>query len=1411
MAASSQNQNQPQPSITLSSDASQPQAAADTAASPDHSPPTPVAPAEQSPQNLTIPPRAPNDTRTGLLSSTRRSSSLENLVRIAGDTDSPSAYNGTHSAGPSSSPPHLSAIPPEARRWIDESAPSARRPSFSGALSQEEREIARAPEAGSRDNGQRKSRDDGKKGSESSHEESCGSKGTSGSTDDGEGTQRKRGSRRSVFQRLSAFGSSEKVSERPTSPGKRGSGMFSGLRPGLARSEPVLPSSNRRESTEEGEASAGFEAGPSDTTLHASSKESLSGSPTHRKKQSSDLNNMDDFRRGSWSSTEDRTPRRGRSRDPHSKSISIDLRDGEDRGKRPMRSRNTSGKHSPESNRKMSSGRRGGGDGSDGDDWPSLNRTGQKRPGSAGQYITASAFMGVQDARDLNVIVDVGQHHGHGRRRAETGAGFGITGGPRKSSAHSHRDESYAGSEASDDGMGGGHGVGRDGNDDSDESAHSGPRRSSGQNRSRQIIFTRDPGVFRQDIDPTWNANRRGTVHTLQSTTSSLGRKEDELDAQSGMQIDTPLCGPSWVPPRWLSLRNAMAFTNVVIITIAIIIIAIVSYHVGQANANGSLVVIGMVAMREVALTMALALGRAESTASTIASMMTTLGATAGTPQCAGAFWGYGKGGPRWRGDQMYMVGPNGAFCGVSVDRFPGYDTVNFTFVNDPLPAYGMGLRLANGTSPATRWWWPLNGTTISGCPNYADPNCVTSLLSSEPTGWDIYDPTQMPFFQSAFRSTALNWTSVYDLGSGDGYGMTVSLPVIPPGGIIPTGVAAVDLRLSSMSTYLRFSTDAQLREMNPEDPAGVTSGVNEIYSFIVVEEDSRIVVASTCERLTLRPTSNSTTGPLRQNAPPVLFDSLGQSSCWSGNMLEDVGPFDRLSNQVVYSSGNTSTLSTFSEVWRPGALIMAGKFSPRPGLRWIIIGRFPSKFFTDRLGKAYALQVPLTAGLVLLAAGLASFLITRAIGRPLKRAAEKMMRIANLNFDEEHHGNAGYSGDEEEGGDDDPCGGGGENGEGVLTASVRWWRRFSTSSGGSDHSSGSGDLELGVVASTDDLRRRHRSRSQSRGKIWPRKRRWSSASTMTVKHSAFALKEIQILNTAMSAMTSGLKSFSKYVPLEVVALLVKMQKEAVLGVNEMSLSVFFSDIANFTTITERMAPQTLVHVMSEYLNEMSNIILDSQGIVDKFIGDAVMAFWNAPLFLDRHAMVACGAALRSQERLRELRDVWQAQGFPEIRARIGINTGPALVGNLGSPSRLNYTCLGDTVNLASRLEGLNKRYSTSIIISHAVRIELEDHFVLRPLDYVAVKGKTVAVKCYELIDFVDGCDPTVLARANLYTQAFDLYCQSQFEEARIGFERYLLDVPWDVPANMHLEECMRLAEEQVPQDWSPVVVLEEK
>src|SRR5262249_26375049 len=149
-------------------------------------------------------------------------------------------------------------------------------------------------------------------------------------------------------------------------------------------------------------------------------------------------------------------------------------------------------------------------------------------------------------------------------------------------------------------------------------------------------------------------------------------------------------------------------------------------------------------------------------------------------------------------------------------------------------------------------------------------------------------------------------------------------------------------------------------------------------------------------------------------------------------------------------------------------------------------------------------------------------------------------------------------------------------------------------------------------------------------------------------------------------------------------------------------LTIYFSDIADFTSISESMPPEALVAHLGEYLQAMSEQVLAAGGTVDKYIGDAVMAFWGAPLENAEHDRGAGTAAVRNQQPLRKLRERWQAEGKPPFRARIGIHTGEVIVGNIGSAARLNYTVIGDAVNLASRLEGLNKYYDTSILISES-------------------------------------------------------------------------------------------------------------
>lgn len=217
--------------------------------------------------------------------------------------------------------------------------------------------------------------------------------------------------------------------------------------------------------------------------------------------------------------------------------------------------------------------------------------------------------------------------------------------------------------------------------------------------------------------------------------------------------------------------------------------------------------------------------------------------------------------------------------------------------------------------------------------------------------------------------------------------------------------------------------------------------------------------------------------------------------------------------------------------------------------------------------------------------------------------------------------------------------------------------------------------------------------------------------------------------------------TFGKYVSPRVVDELVNNPPE--LGGEDKELTVFFSDIRGFTTLSENMAPQELVNHLNEYFTAMTNIMMDYGGTLDKYIGDAIMGFWGAPLPQPDHAVRACKCALAQMNKLKELNDSWPAA--KRINIGIGINSGIITVGNMGSPLRMNYTLTGDHVNLGSRLEATNKEYGTHIIISEFTYGLVKDKFLVRELDNIRVKGKNKPVGIYELVDSLEPLVPPPL------------------------------------------------------------------
>jgi adenylate cyclase len=309
-------------------------------------------------------------------------------------------------------------------------------------------------------------------------------------------------------------------------------------------------------------------------------------------------------------------------------------------------------------------------------------------------------------------------------------------------------------------------------------------------------------------------------------------------------------------------------------------------------------------------------------------------------------------------------------------------------------------------------------------------------------------------------------------------------------------------------------------------------------------------------------------------------------------------------------------------------------------------------------------------------------------------------------------------------------------------------------------------------------------------------------------------LHEISVMQGSMSSMKRGLRSFVKYVPVEVVSRLFKARREATLGVERADVTVFLTDIVGFTGVAESLAPDDLVTLMGEYLEEISSVIITANGTVDKYMGDAIMAFWNAPEPVENHQLVAVGAALECQRRLAELRKDWQERGLPLLHHRIGLHSGNVLVGNVGSRRRMHYTVIGDVVNLTHRLEGLNKFYGTGIMISEKVHGHVKDVYLCMPLDTVAVKGKTEGTRIYTVLAEHDRTTKEDHARVELYTQALDLYTRRAFADAAAAFTCYLKSYPDNKAgdaAQMLQARCTKYQSIPPPPDWNGVYQLDDK
>jgi len=290
-------------------------------------------------------------------------------------------------------------------------------------------------------------------------------------------------------------------------------------------------------------------------------------------------------------------------------------------------------------------------------------------------------------------------------------------------------------------------------------------------------------------------------------------------------------------------------------------------------------------------------------------------------------------------------------------------------------------------------------------------------------------------------------------------------------------------------------------------------------------------------------------------------------------------------------------------------------------------------------------------------------------------------------------------------------------------------------------------------------------------------------------------IDEIAKLESAASLLRTSLKSFSSFVPLDVVRQLIKSGVPLTPGVEPRLLTVFFSDLENFSSHAETLAPDDLLVQISTYLEEVSSAIAAEGGTVDKFIGDGVMAFWNAPVERPDHVLRGCTAALRAARRMERVNDVWQAEGRPRIRLRIGLNCANVLVGNVGSSTRLNYTALGDGVNVAARLEGINKLFGTTICISDSIYDQAKADIVARPMKRVQVKGRKTSFMIYELLGLRASDDPELRVRDRdeqlcaMTWQASQTFEAGDCLAAECAYRDILKEFPEDALARFMLAE----------------------
>ncbi|MBD3414968.1 MAG: CHASE2 domain-containing protein, partial [Candidatus Aminicenantes bacterium] len=282
---------------------------------------------------------------------------------------------------------------------------------------------------------------------------------------------------------------------------------------------------------------------------------------------------------------------------------------------------------------------------------------------------------------------------------------------------------------------------------------------------------------------------------------------------------------------------------------------------------------------------------------------------------------------------------------------------------------------------------------------------------------------------------------------------------------------------------------------------------------------------------------------------------------------------------------------------------------------------------------------------------------------------------------------------------------------------------------------------------------------------------------------------------------------FRYYLSPSLIEMIVRDPELLKLGGEKREITSLFTDIKGFTSISENLSPDELVNLLNLYLSEMSDIILSYKGTLDKYEGDAIIAFWNAPLEQKDHALLACRAALDCQNRLDEMRSSFDSQYGCRLHMRIGINTGPCVVGNMGSRRRFDYTAIGDSVNLASRLEGACKQYRVAILIGQETHSRIRDFFLTREVDIIRVVGKGRPVKVFEIIAEKDSATESQRNLVSEFQSALKKYRNREWKQARNMFE----SIKQDELSGLYAQRCVEFQKNSPPLNWDGVFDLREK